>query len=97
MRFTGSYTDYPILRPLVGTDKEETIKIARSLGTYEVSIRPFEDCCVLFAAKHPIIKADFDAEREEFLRMGYLEAVEEAMGKAETINLPFSIKPRPEP
>ncbi len=97
MRFTGSYTDYPILRPLVGTDKEETIKIARSLGTYDVSIQPFEDCCVLFAAKHPLIKADFEAERETFLKLGFGEAVAEAVGKTETIHLPFSIKLPREP
>jgi thiamine biosynthesis protein ThiI len=97
MRFTGSFTDYPILRPLVGTDKEETIRIARSLGTYEISIQPFEDCCVLFAAKHPLIKAVFESEREAFLKLGFGEAIAEAVNKAETNHLPFSIKQQQEP
>ncbi len=43
----------PILRPLVGMDKEETVALARYIGTYPVSIRPYEDCCTVFVARHP--------------------------------------------
>ena len=48
---------YPILRPLIGFDKQEIITIARKIGTYEISIQPHEDCCSLFVPKHPAIKA----------------------------------------
>ena len=47
----------PVLRPLVGMDKEEIVREARQLGTYEVSIVPDEDCCTLFTPKHPATKA----------------------------------------
>jgi len=97
MRFTGSYTDYPILRPLVGTDKEETIQIARKIGTYEVSIKPYEDCCVLFAAKHPLIKADFEPEKVMFSAMDLRKDVEDVVRTTESITLPFMFRPRQEP
>lgn len=46
----------PILRPLVGMDKNEIIKISKQIGTYEISILPFEDCCTIFDPKNPITK-----------------------------------------
>lgn len=48
--------EIPIYRPLCGMDKQEIIDIARKLGTYDISIRPFEDCCTIFVAKHPETK-----------------------------------------
>lgn len=47
----------PVLRPLVGMDKDEIVREARQLGTYEVSIVPDEDCCTLFTPKHPATRA----------------------------------------
>lgn len=46
----------PIFRPLCGMDKQEIIDISRKIGTFDISIRPFEDCCTIFVAKHPEIK-----------------------------------------
>lgn len=50
---TNAVTELPIFRPLIGFDKDEIVKIAREIGTFETSILPYEDCCALFAAKHP--------------------------------------------
>lgn len=47
---------WPILRPLAGMDKQQIIDIALRLGTYDISIRPYEDCCTLFVAEHPECK-----------------------------------------
>ena len=47
-----------MLRPLIGLDKEEIIRTAREIGTFETSILPYPDCCTLFAAKHPILRPD---------------------------------------
>jgi thiamine biosynthesis protein ThiI len=58
MTVTESFADLPILRPLVGTDKEDITATARQLGTYAISILPFEDCCVLFSPQHPVLKAE---------------------------------------
>ena len=43
----------PVFRPLIGLDKDDTIQIARRIGTFETSILPFEDCCTVFVARHP--------------------------------------------
>ena len=51
-----SATTLPILRPLAGFDKQEIIDIAHEIGTYDISIRPYEDCCTIFVAKHPETK-----------------------------------------
>jgi thiamine biosynthesis protein ThiI len=79
MRFTESYATLPVFRPLIGTDKEETIRIARAIGTYETSILPYEDCCVLFSPKHPILKADFGPERESFAALQLDSKLREAL------------------
>ncbi len=51
----------PVLRPLVGSDKEEIIREARAIGTYEISIEPDQDCCTLFVPRHPETRAAADA------------------------------------
>ena len=53
MAVTGAVTALPIFRPLVGMDKEEAVRIARKIGTFETSILPYEDCCTVFTPRHP--------------------------------------------
>lgn len=48
----------PILRPLVANDKNETIAVARRIGTFDISVQPFDDCCSLFVARHPELGGD---------------------------------------
>ena len=50
---TDQVVTMPVFRPLIGLDKDDTIVIARKIGTYETSILPFEDCCTVFVARHP--------------------------------------------
>ncbi len=50
---TDIVTDMPILRPLIGMDKEEIVKISRAIDAFETSILPYEDCCTVFTPKHP--------------------------------------------
>ena len=49
-------TDLPVIRPLAGMDKQEIVDISREIGTYDISIRPYEDCCTIFVAEHPETK-----------------------------------------
>ena len=49
-------TELPILQPLVGMDKEEIVRHARNIGTFETSILPYEDCCTVFTPRHPRTK-----------------------------------------
>ena len=56
MMCTGAVCTLPILRPVVGMDKEEIVRIARRIGTFETSILPYEDCCTVFTPRHPRTK-----------------------------------------
>ncbi len=49
----NSICTMPVLRPLAGMDKQEIVDLAKKIGTFEISIRPYEDCCTIFVAKHP--------------------------------------------
>ncbi len=63
---TNAVAEYPVLRPLISFNKDEIIKIARDIGTYETSILPYEDCCTVFLPKNPIIRPKIkDSEKEE--------------------------------
>ena len=53
---TEDVTKLPVLRPLIGTDKVEIIRMAREIGTYETSILPYEDCCTVFTPRHPRLR-----------------------------------------
>ncbi len=53
MACTGAVCTLPVFRPLVGMDKEEIVRLARKIGTFETSILPYEDCCTVFTPKHP--------------------------------------------
>ncbi|MBN1520581.1 MAG: tRNA 4-thiouridine(8) synthase ThiI [Spirochaetales bacterium] len=90
MRFTESYTDMAVLRPLAGTDKEDTVLEAKALGSFDISILPYEDCCVLFSPKHPVLKARFDEEKAAFDALNLRPLVQAAVDAVETVALPFS-------
>jgi thiamine biosynthesis protein ThiI len=68
----------PILRPLIGTDKIRTIELAKLIGTYETSTLPWEDCCVVFSATHPVLKADVREAQFLFEKLGLEDLLEEA-------------------
>lgn len=56
MGVTGSVCTLPVFRPCVGMDKEEIVRLARKIGTFETSIQPYEDCCTVFTPRHPKTK-----------------------------------------
>ncbi len=56
LRVSQDVTDLPILRPLIGMDKEEIVTLARKIGTFDTSILPYEDCCTVFTPRHPKTK-----------------------------------------
>jgi thiamine biosynthesis protein ThiI len=56
----------PVFRPLIGMDKERIIRTAEAIGTYETSILPYEDCCVLFSPPHPILRGDAIEARRRY-------------------------------
>ncbi|MCR5735654.1 MAG: tRNA 4-thiouridine(8) synthase ThiI [Lachnospiraceae bacterium] len=57
---TNEVCTMPVYRPLIGFDKQEIVQISEKIGTYETSILPFEDCCTIFVAKHPVTKPNIN-------------------------------------
>ncbi len=53
---TNEVCTLPVFRPLIGFDKEEIVQVSKKIGTFETSILPYEDCCTIFVAKHPVTK-----------------------------------------
>ncbi len=64
LRVSEDVTDLPVLRPLIGMDKEEIVRMARRIGTFETSILPYEDCCTVFTPPHPKTKPNVEEVRE---------------------------------
>lgn len=64
LRVSEDVTDLPVLRPLIGMDKEEIVRIARHIGTFDTSILPYEDCCTVFTPRHPKTKPHVEEVRE---------------------------------
>ncbi|QEN03626.1 tRNA 4-thiouridine(8) synthase ThiI [Thiospirochaeta perfilievii] len=83
LHFTGSNSELPVFRPLVGMDKDEIIKISRNIKTYETSIQPFDDCCAMFAPPHPETRPDFVKTTEIFNSLNIEEMLIEAAEEAE--------------
>ncbi|MDO5131686.1 MAG: tRNA uracil 4-sulfurtransferase ThiI [Eubacteriales bacterium] len=86
---TNEVCTLPVFRPLVGFDKEEIIQISRRIGTFETSILPYEDCCTIFVAKHPVTKprAEVIRRHEQFLNEKIDEMVERAIETDEIIQI----------
>ncbi len=85
----ASVTDLPILRPLVGMDKEEIVAEAIRLGTYEISVVPDQDCCQLFTPKHPATRAARAAVEAAERQLPIEAMVAEAAEKAEIEQFSF--------
>ena len=84
---TNDVCTLPVYRPVIGFDKQEIVDIAEKIDTYETSILPFEDCCTIFVAKHPVTKPNLNIIRrsEENLAEKIDELFEQAIETVETI------------
>ena len=60
---TNEVCELPVYRPLIGFDKQEIVEVAERIGTFETSILPYEDCCTIFVAKHPVTKPNVNIIR----------------------------------
>lgn len=78
---TDSVVSMPVLRPLIGMDKEEIIKISRKIDTFETSILPFEDCCTVFTPKHPKTRPTLEACAEAEIRLSVDALVNKAVAE----------------
>lgn len=84
---TDEVCTMPVYRPLIGFDKQEIIELSKKIGTFETSILPYEDCCTIFVAKHPVTKPSLKVIRrsETHLKEQIDEMVKTAIETAETI------------
>lgn len=78
-------TSLPVLRPVVTMDKVDIIKLARKIDTYDISIRPFEDCCTIFAPKSPKTKPSLEKAKEFEEKFDYDSLINEALDNVEVI------------
>ena len=85
---TEAVTRLPVLRPLIGFDKEEIVRIARHVGTFDTSILPYEDCCTVFTPKHPNTKPKMPKILEAESHLDVEALVDEAVKGVEIIHLP---------
>lgn len=87
MKVVNDVTSIPIIRPLATYDKEDIVQIARKIGTYDISIRPYEDCCTVFVPEHPVIKPDLEKVIEEENKCNLDGLIEDATNNIEKITL----------
>ena len=94
IRATADAADRPILRPLAGLNKEDIIRIAEKIGTYEISIEPYDDCCSFFVPLHPETKADLEMVQKTEKSIDFGDMYETALKAAaiRTIEHPDYIK-----
>lgn len=85
MNVINAVTNIPVLRPVVCYDKTDIIDLAKKLDTYDISIRPFEDCCTIFAPKNPKTKPALDKVLEYESKWDYEAMIEEAIKNVEVI------------
>jgi thiamine biosynthesis protein ThiI len=82
---TDNAASIPVLRPCIGMDKEEIIEISRKIGTFDISIEPFEDCCTVFTPRHPRTKPVLEKVLVEERKLDFDALVEEAIKGAYTV------------
>ncbi len=83
IRVINEVVNLPVLRPLAGMDKEEITRKAQEIGTYDISIRPYEDCCTLFVPRRPATRPHRDKVLAAEAELPIEELVEEALEKTE--------------
>ena len=86
---TNEVCTLPVYRPLIGFDKQEIVEISEKIDTYETSILPYEDCCTIFVAKHPVTRPKLDVIKRSETRLSedIDRLVQEALDTTEVIDV----------
>ena len=77
---TNEVCTMPVFRPVIGFDKQEIVDISLKINTYETSIQPYEDCCTIFVAKHPVTKPNIQMIKKSETKLA--EKIDEMMDQA---------------
>ena len=89
LRVTEDVVDLPVLRPLIGMDKEEIVRLSRKIGTFDTSILPYEDCCTVFTPRHPRTKPNLDEVCEAEAVLDIEGLIDRAMTNREFVRIKF--------
>lgn len=85
---TNEICTMPVFRPVIGFDKQEIVDISEQIGTYETSVLPYEDCCTVFVAKHPVTRPDLEKiKRSEAKLDGIEDMIKTAIRETEVIKI----------
>ncbi len=84
---TDAAASMPVLRPVIGMDKQDIVALARRIGTFETSILPYEDCCTVFTPRHPKTKPKMDMIIAEELKLDIDGLVEDAINGIERVEI----------
>ncbi len=93
MTVTEHFAELPMLRPLCGMDKEEIIRDSYFIDTYETSILPYEDCCVLFSPRHPVLRGSVEDAEEIYKSLEVDDLIRKAYEEREIVKLTFNKEP----
>ena len=85
MNVINEVTNIPMIRPLATMDKVDIIKESKRIGTYDISILPYEDCCTIFTPKNPVTKPRLDLAKRYEERFDFESMIDEAIEKREVI------------
>jgi thiamine biosynthesis protein ThiI len=84
---TNDAVEMPVYRPLIGYDKQEIISLAEKIGTFEISILPYEDCCTIFVPQHPVTRPKVDALRKSEGLIDFTDMIETALKNREVLSI----------
>ena len=93
MTVTEHFSEFPMMRPCCGLDKEEIIKTAEEIDTYETSILPYEDCCVLFSPRHPVLRGKVEDAEQIYAELEVDDLIKKAYEEREIVKLTFGEEP----
>ena len=86
---TDKVVDIPVMRPLIAMDKVDIMDKAKEIGTYDLSIQPYEDCCTVFLPKHPVTKPKLDRIEQSESALDVEALVKAAVESEEVVDISF--------
>ena len=89
IRAASDGVDIPVLRPLSGMNKEEIVNMATKIGTYDISIEPYEDCCSFFVPKHPETKAKMEHIKVQADKINLNDLLDDAINNIEKVKMSY--------
>ena len=84
---TIACAQFPVLRPLIGTDKQDIVEISQKIGAFETSILPYEDCCTVFLPKNPVIRPKLSQVAREEQKLDVAGLVSAALAGLEIVEI----------